>query len=219
MRQNYQRNRDHILLHTGRDCTRIERAWYSRGTYISCAHPGRRWSLVVALVKDGLSSCLCCCTHARDTQNRAAIRCHVQMNHVEIRNAIPLHVSRQSSPSEGVHASPSRLYRSHPRHSALLVHASPGRASWYTHLRRTARSTYARRNFSRFRDHVGVVVSASENDLPALLTVARLAGVNRSRDQFVTPAPKYSIASCGSRHGVSSLTHIRTHLRLTATAA
>uniref|UniRef100_A0ABD2WG82 Uncharacterized protein n=1 Tax=Trichogramma kaykai TaxID=54128 RepID=A0ABD2WG82_9HYME len=116
-------------MHTGRDCTRIERAWYSRGTYVSCARPGRRWPLVVALVKDGPSSCLCCCTHARDTQNRAAIRCRVLMNHVEIRNAIPLHVSRQSSPSEGVHASPSRPYRTHPRHSALLVHASPGRAS------------------------------------------------------------------------------------------
>ena len=61
------------------------------------------------------------------------------MKHVEIRNATPLHVSRQSSPSEGVHASPSRTYRTHPRHSALLVHASPGRASGYTHLRRTAR--------------------------------------------------------------------------------
>ncbi|CAB0033672.1 unnamed protein product [Trichogramma brassicae] len=44
--------------------------------------------------------------------------------------------------------------------------------------------SYARRDFSRFRDHIDVVFPASENDLAALLTFARLAGAIWSRDQL-----------------------------------
>ncbi|CAB0028632.1 unnamed protein product, partial [Trichogramma brassicae] len=72
--------------------------------------------------------------------NRAAIRGRVQNEpRGDPARETASRVRRQSSPSEGVHASPSRTYRTHPRHSALLVHASPGRASGCTHLRRTAR--------------------------------------------------------------------------------